>query len=118
FLSLPLFIVFELVTALGVGLWLSALNVQYRDVRYMVPFIVQLWMFASPVVYSSTLVPGRWRLLYGLNPMAGVVEGFRWALLGKQPAPGPMFAVSSIVVAALLVTGLYYYRRMEKNFAD
>jgi lipopolysaccharide transport system permease protein len=117
-LSLPLFIVFELATALGVGLWLSALNVQYRDVRYTVPFIVQFWMFASPVVYSSTLVPARWRPLYGLNPMAGVVEGFRWALLGKQPAPGAMFAVSSIVVAALLVSGLYYYRRMEKNFAD
>ena len=117
-LSLPLFIVFELATALGVGLWLSALNVQYRDVRYMVPFIVQFWMFASPVVYSSTLVPARWRPLYGLNPMAGVVEGFRWALLGKQPAPGAMFAVSSIVVAALLVSGLYYYRRMERNFAD
>ena len=117
-LSLPLFIVFELATALGVGLWLSALNVQYRDVRYIVPFLVQFWMFASPVVYSSTLVPARWRPLYGLNPMAGVVEGFRWALLGKQPAPGAMFAVSSIVVAGLLVSGLYYYRRMEKNFAD
>jgi lipopolysaccharide transport system permease protein len=117
-LTLPLFIIFELATALGVGLWLSALNVQYRDVRYTVPFIAQFWMFASPVVYSSTLVPARWRPLYGLNPMAGVVEGFRWALLGKQPAPGMMFAVSSIVVAALLVSGLYYYRRMEKNFAD
>jgi lipopolysaccharide transport system permease protein len=117
-LSLPLFIIFEVATALGVGLWLSALNVQYRDVRYTVPFIVQFWMFASPVVYSSTLVPARWRPLYGLNPMAGVVEGFRWALLGKQPAPGAMFAVSSIVVAVLLISGLYYYRRMEKNFAD
>jgi lipopolysaccharide transport system permease protein len=117
-LSLPLFIVFELATALGVGLWLSALNVQYRDVRYIVPFLVQFWLFASPVVYSSTLVPARWRPLYGLNPMAGVVEGFRWALLGKQPAPGAMFAVSSVVVAGLLVSGLYYYRRMEKSFAD
>jgi lipopolysaccharide transport system permease protein len=117
-LSLPLFIVFELATALGVGLWLSALNVQYRDVRYMVPFIVQFWMFASPVVYSSTLIPVRWRAFYGLNPMAGVVEGFRWALLGKQPAPGVMFVVSSTVVVALLVSGLYYFRRMEKNFAD
>jgi lipopolysaccharide transport system permease protein len=117
-LTLPLFIVFELATALGVGLWLSALNVQYRDVRYTVPFIVQFWLFASPVVYSSTLVPASWRPLYGLNPMAGVVEGFRWALLAKPPAPGAMFAVSSIMVAALLVSGLYYYRRMEKNFAD
>jgi lipopolysaccharide transport system permease protein len=117
-LTLPLFIVFEVATALGVGLWLSALNVQFRDVRYTVPFIAQFWMFASPVVYSSTLVPARWRPWYGLNPMAGVVEGFRWALLGKQPAPGLMFAVSSVVVAALLVSGLFYYRRMEKNFAD
>jgi lipopolysaccharide transport system permease protein len=117
-LSLPLFVLFELATALGVGLWLSAANVQYRDVRYTVPFIVQFWMFASPVVYSSTLVPARWRTFYGLNPMVGVVEGFRWALLGKQPAPGGMFAVSSVVVATLLVSGLYYYRRMERNFAD
>jgi lipopolysaccharide transport system permease protein len=116
--TLPLFVIVELGTALGVGLWLSALNVQYRDVRYTIPFVVQFWMFASPVVYSSTLVPARWRPLYGLNPMAGVVEGFRWALLGKQPAPGAMFAVSSLVVTVLLVTGLYYYRRMEKNFAD
>ena len=117
-LSLPLFILFELATALGAGLWLSALNVQYRDVRYTVPFLVQFWMFASPVVYSSTLIPARWRPVYGLNPIAGVIEGFRWALLGKHPAPGVMFAVSSLVVASLLVTGLYYYRRMEKNFAD
>jgi lipopolysaccharide transport system permease protein len=116
--TLPLFIIVELGTALGVGLWLSALNVQYRDVRYLIPFVVQFWMFASPVVYSSTLVPVRWRPLYGLNPMAGVVEGFRWALLGKQPAPGAMFAVSLLVVTVLLVSGLYYYRRMEKNFAD
>jgi lipopolysaccharide transport system permease protein len=116
--TLPLFILFEVATALGVGLWLSALNVQYRDVRYTVPFIAQFWMFVSPVVYSSTLVPARWRPLYGLNPMAGVVEGFRWALLGKPPAPGVMLAVSSLVVILLLVSGLYYYRRMEKNFAD
>jgi lipopolysaccharide transport system permease protein len=117
-LTLPLFIVFAIATGLGVGLWLSALNVQYRDVRYTLPFIAQFWLFASPVVYSSTLVPARWRPLYGLNPMAGVVEGFRWALLGKQPAPGVMFAVSSLVVVALLISGLYYYRRMEKSFAD
>lgn len=116
--TLPLFILFELATALGAGLWLSALNVEYRDIRYTVPFIVQFWMFASPVVYSSTLIPARWRPLYGLNPMAGVVEGFRWALLGKPPAPGSMFAVSSVVVTGLLMSGLYYYRRMEKHFAD
>jgi lipopolysaccharide transport system permease protein len=117
-LTLPFFIIFEIATALGVGLWLSALNVQYRDVRYTVPFVIQFWLFASPVIYSSTLVPARWRPLYGLNPMAGVVEGFRWALLGKPPAPGLMFAVSSLVVMVLLISGLYYFRRMERHFAD
>jgi lipopolysaccharide transport system permease protein len=116
--TLPLFILLTIATALGVGLWLSALNVQYRDVRYTVPFIAQFWLFASPVAYSSTLVPSRWRAFYGLNPMAGVVEGFRWALLGKSPAPGAMLGISALVVAALLISGLYYYRRMEKTFAD
>jgi lipopolysaccharide transport system permease protein len=105
-------------TAFGVGLWLSALNVQYRDVRYTLNFIVQFWLFASPVAYSSTLVPARWRPFYGLNPMAGVIEGFRWALLGKVQAPGAMLVVSVAVVAVVLVGGLYYYRRMEKTFAD
>jgi len=117
-LTLPLFVVFTTATALGVGLWLSALNVQYRDVRYTLTFLVQFWLFASPVAYSSTLVPARWRPLYGLNPMAGVIEGFRWALLGKSQAPGLMLAVSGLVVALVLVGGLYYYRRMEKTFAD
>ena len=105
-------------TAFGAGLWLSALNVQYRDVRHTLTFIVQFWLFASPVAYSSTLVPARWRPLYGLNPMAGVIEGFRWALLHKAPAPGIMLAVSVLVVAFALVSGLYYYRRTEKTFAD
>jgi lipopolysaccharide transport system permease protein len=117
-LTLPLFVLFAMATALGAGLWLSALNVQYRDVRYTLPFLVQFWLFASPVAYSSTLVPARWRPLYGLNPMAGVIEGFRWALLGKAHAPGLMLAVSGLVVASVLVGGLYYYRRMEKTFAD
>lgn len=117
-LTLPLFIIFALVTALSAGLWLSALNVQYRDVRYTLTFIVQLWLFASPVAYSSTLVPPRWRPLYGLNPMAGVIEGFRWALLGKSPAPGPMLAVSVFVVIIFLFGGLRYFRRMERTFAD
>jgi len=117
-LTLPFFILFAVATAFGVGLWLSALNVQYRDVRYTLNFIVQFWMFASPVAYSSTLVPARWRPLYGLNPMAGVIEGFRWALLGKVQAPGAMLMVSAVVVALVLVGGLYYYRRMEKTFAD
>jgi lipopolysaccharide transport system permease protein len=117
-LTLPLFVIFTMATALGVGLWLSALNVQYRDVRHTLTFIVQFWLIASPVAYSSTLVPARWRPFYGLNPMAGVIEGFRWALLGKAQAPGAMLWVSVVVVAVVLVGGLYYYRRMEKTFAD
>lgn len=116
--TLPFFVIFTMVTALAVGLWLSALNVQYRDVRYTLTFIVQFWLIASPVAYSSTLVPARWRPFYGLNPMAGVIEGFRWALLGKAQAPGMMLWVSVMVVAVVLVGGLYYYRRMEKTFAD
>jgi lipopolysaccharide transport system permease protein len=117
-LTLPLFVLFTMATALAVGLWLSALNVQYRDVRHTLTFLVQFWMFASPVAYPSTLVPARWRPLYGLNPMAGVIEGFRWALLRKSPAPGPMLAVSILVTVVILVGGLYYFRRMEKTFAD
>lgn len=117
-LTLPFFVILAMATAFGVGLWLSALNVQYRDVRYTLTFIVQFWLIASPVAYSSTLVPLRWRPFYGLNPMAGVIEGFRWALLGEARAPGLMLAVSCLVVAVVLVGGLYYYRRMEKTFAD
>ena len=117
-LTLPFFVILAMATALGVGLWLSALNVIYRDVRYTLNFIVQFWLFASPVAYSSTLVPARWRPFYGLNPMAGVIEGFRWALLGKTQAPGAMLLVSMVVVALVLVGGLYYYRRMERTFAD
>jgi len=115
---LPLFLLLALGTALGVGMWLSALNVQYRDVRYVIPFLTQFWMFATPVAYSSSLVPERWRALYGLNPMAGVVEGFRWALLGTGQTPGPMLAVSVAVVLLLLVSGAFYFRRIEKTFAD
>jgi lipopolysaccharide transport system permease protein len=117
-LTLPFFVIFTMATALGVGLWLSALNVQYRDVRYSLTFIVQFWLIASPVAYSITLVPARWRPFYGLNPMAGVIEGFRWALLGKAQAPGAILWVSVVVVGVILVGGLYYYRRMEKTFAD
>ena len=103
---------------LAVGLWLSSLNVKYRDVRYTIPFLTQLWLFATPVAYPSSLVPEQWRTLYGLNPMAGVVEGFRWALLGKAEGPGPLLAVSVLVVAALLVGGLMYFRQTERTFAD
>jgi lipopolysaccharide transport system permease protein len=116
--TLPGFILLAIMTALGVGLWLSALNVQYRDVRYTINFLIQFWLFATPVAYPSSLVPERWRPLYGLNPMAGVVEGFRWALLGKTEGPGAMLAVSTGVVILLLVGGLYYFRRMEQQFAD
>jgi len=116
-LTLPFFLLLAVATALAVGLWLSALNVQYRDVRYTIPFLTQFWLFATPIAYPSSLVPERWRAWYGLNPMAGVAEGFRWALLGKQP-PGPLLAVSIIVVVLLLIGGLYYFRRMEKTFAD
>jgi lipopolysaccharide transport system permease protein len=116
--TLPLFVLMALTTALGVGLWLSALTVQYRDVRYTLPFLTQFWMFASPVAYPSSMVPVEWRALYGLNPMAGVIEGFRWALLGTAEPPGPMLAVSVATVLALFVGGLFYYRRMEKAFAD
>ncbi len=115
---LPLFVLFAMVAALAVGLWLSALNVEYRDVRYTIPFLTQFWLYASPVAYSSTLVPARWRVLFGLNPMAGVIDGFRWALTGRTSAPGPMTIVSAVVVLALLAGGLYYFRRMEKTFAD
>ncbi len=117
-LTLPGFILLAVLTALGVGLWLSALNVQYRDVRYTMNFLVQFWLFATPVAYPSSLIPEKWRVLYGLNPMAGVVEGFRWALLGKSSPPGAMLWVSVAVVVLILVGGLYYFRRMEQQFAD
>jgi lipopolysaccharide transport system permease protein len=116
--TLPFFVLLAIATALAVGLWLSALNVEYRDVRYTIPFLTQFWLFVTPVAYSSTLVPEQWRVLYGLNPLAGVVEGFRWALLGKASLPGAMLAVSVAIVIALLVSGLYYFRKMERHFAD
>jgi lipopolysaccharide transport system permease protein len=115
---LPFYLLLALVTALGVGLWLSALNVQYRDVKYTVPFLVQFWMYATPIVYPSSLLPEPWKTLYGLNPMAGVVEGFRWALLGVKTPPGPMVWASVGAALVLLVSGAYFFRRMEKTFAD
>jgi len=122
--ALPLLLLLAFATALGVGMWLSALNVQYRDVRYVVPFFIQLWLFVTPVIYPMSQVTAKlaelglpaW--LYGLNPMAGVVEGFRWALLGTGRAPGSVLGASSAVAVALVVSGAYYFRRMEKTFAD
>ncbi len=115
---LPAFLLLALVTALAVGLWLSVLNVEYRDVKYTIPFLTQFWMFATPVVYPSSLLKEPWRTVYGLNPMVGVVEGFRWALLNTKTAPGPMIAVSATAALVLLVGGAFYFRRMEKTFAD
>jgi lipopolysaccharide transport system permease protein len=117
-LTLPAFLLLALVTALGAGLWLSALNAMYRDVHYVVPFLVQFWMFASPVAYPSSLVPERWRWLYGLNPMAGVIEGFRWALTGQGRPPDLLLLASAAGVVVLLFGGLIYFRRMEGTFAD
>jgi lipopolysaccharide transport system permease protein len=117
-LALPFFILLAVLTALGVGLWLSALNVQYRDVRYTLNFLTQFWLFATPVAYSSTIVPEKWRPVYGLNPMVGVVEGFRWALLNKAEGPGLMLWVSVVAVILITIGGLFYFRRMEQTFAD
>ena len=116
--AIPLLAGFAVLSALAVGLWLSALNVQYRDIRYTIPFLTQFWLFASPVMYPASLVPERFRAVYGLNPMAGVIEGFRWALLGTDAPEWRMMGVSAGVVAALLAGGLLYFRRMERTFAD
>jgi lipopolysaccharide transport system permease protein len=115
---LPAFVLLAFVTAMGVGLWLTTLNVQYRDVRYAVPFLTQLWLFATPIAYPSSLLPEPWRTLYGLNPMAGVVEGFRWALLGTATRPGGMILISTAMAVLLMVSGAFFFRRMEKGFAD
>ena len=118
FWTVPFWALLAVVTALGVGLWLSALNVKYRDIRYTLPFLTQIWLFATPVAYSASIVPEVYRPFYALNPMVGVVEGFRWALLGNQGAALVSVMVSVGVVAVLLVTGLFYFRRMERTFAD
>jgi lipopolysaccharide transport system permease protein len=115
---LPPLVLLSFMTSLGVVLWLSAMNVQFRDIRYTVTFLVQFWLFATPVAYPSTLLPETWRLVYAINPMVGVVEGFRWALLGTDTAPGPIIAVSFVVAVTLLISGAMYFRRMEKTFAD
>jgi lipopolysaccharide transport system permease protein len=115
---LPLFLLLALITSLGVSLWLSAMNVQFRDVHYTIPFLTQALLLATPIAYPSSLLAEPWRTLYGLNPMVGVVEGFRWALLGTNTAPGPMTLVSALVALTLFVSGAFYFRRMEQNFAD
>ena len=117
-LTLPLFLLLALASALAIGLWLSALNVEYRDIRYVVPFLSMFWQYATPVAYSVTLIPEKWRTLYGLNPMTGVVEGFRWALLGNGDIGGGLLAVSVGIVILLLISGLVYFKRMEDTFAD
>jgi len=117
-LTLPLFLLLAIITSLGVGLWLSALNVLYRDINYIIPFLTQFWLFITPVAYPASMIPERWQLIYALNPMTGVVEGFRWALLGTVEAPGPMLVVSSTIAILGLVSGLFYFRRMERDFAD
>jgi lipopolysaccharide transport system permease protein len=115
---MPLLLVLAMITALGVGLWLAAINVRYRDVRYIVPFLAQFWMYLTPVIYPANLLSKRWQILYGLNPMVGVVEGFRWALLNRGDPPGPMMAVSAVMAVVVLITGALYFRRMERTFAD
>lgn len=117
-LALPAFFLLAFVTAVGAGLWLSALNVQFRDVRHIVPFLSQIWLFATPIAYPSSLLKGSWRVIYGLNPMVGVVEGFRWSLLGSGKAPGAMVLVSALASLLLLASGAYTFRRMERTFAD
>ena len=115
---LPFLLLLALVTSLGVGIWLTAMNVQFRDVRHAVPFLVQAWLFATPIAYPSSLLSEPWRTLYGINPMAGVIEGFRWALLGTKTVPGPIIFVSTLVAVGLLISGAFYFRRVEKSFAD
>ena len=115
---LPIFLLLALVTAVGVGLWLSALNVLFRDINYILPFLTQFWMYLTPIAYPSSMVPSKWQAIYALNPMTGVVEGFRWALLGTGQPPGIMTLISSIVAVVLLISGMFYFRRMERLFAD
>lgn len=118
-LALPLFLLLAIIAALGVGLWLSALNVLYRDIGYITPFLTQFWLFITPIVYPTSMIPEQWRLLYALNPMTGVVEGFRWAILGtQQGAPGMTLYISVAVSIVLLISGMVYFKRMERHFSD
>jgi lipopolysaccharide transport system permease protein len=115
---LPMLLLLALATALGVGLWLAAMNVQFRDVRYTIPFLTQTWLLITPIAYPSSLLSEPWRTVYSINPMVGVVEGFRWALLGADTSPGPIVIVSTLTAVLLLVSGAYYFRRLERTFAD
>ena len=117
-LLLPALVGLAMITALGAAFWLAAMNVQFRDIRYVTPFLIQLWLFVTPIAYPSSMLSEPWRTLYAINPMAGVVEGFRWALLGTETAPGPMLAISSVAAVCMLLSGAYYFRRMEQQFAD
>lgn len=117
-ICVPFFILLAFCNAVGTGLWLSALNVEFRDVRYVLPFLSQIWFYATPVAYPSSLINDRWRAIYGLNPMAGVIEGFRWSLLGTNRFPGGIVAVSAITTMCVLLSGAFFFRRMESSFAD
>jgi lipopolysaccharide transport system permease protein len=117
-LWLPVFLLLAVLTAFGVGLWLSALNAIYRDVRYVVPFLVQLWLFSSPVIYPPSLISAKWRWLFGLNPMTGVIEGFRWSLAGHVDPPGRLILVSSGIVIVIALSGLVYFQKMETVISD
>ena len=118
YLWLPVLAALALLTAFGIGLWLSALNVQYRDIQHAVPFLVQMWLFATPIAYPSSLLPEPWRTIYGINPMVGVVEGFRWSLLGSGRPPGVPLVVSILAALVLVVSGAFFFRRVERTFAD
>jgi len=117
-LTLPLFLILALVSALGFSLWLSAMNVIYRDVGHVLPFLTQIWFFITPIVYSSSEISPKWQWLYALNPMTGVIEGFRWAILGTQSTPALLLIISTLVAVVVLISGLFYFRRMERSFAD
>lgn len=116
--TLPFFLLLTLITSLGVGLWLSAMNVFYRDIGYIIPFLTQIWFYLSPIVYATSTVPEKWQPIYALNPMVGVIDGFRWALLGQESPPGPLLIISSTMAVVMLVSGVIYFRRVERTFAD
>lgn len=117
-LLVPFILLLVFAAALGTGLWFAALNVEFRDVKYVIPFLSQLWMYGSPIVYPASLIPESWRLVYSLNPMAGAIEGFRWVLIGNTAFPGQMLLVSSLTALFLLISGAFYFKRMEQSFAD